>query len=400
MTDHGMLSLAIAGSALLSLCGWVYLLVERGGFWKGEQRLETLQIPDPAVSVDPPEVVAIIPARDEAATIERAVSSLLRQDYAGRFTVVVVDDHSVDGTAEAARQTGDCGRVIVLSAMALPPGWTGKLWAVEQGVAWATRERPDLRYLLITDADIDHHPQSLGRLVAVAGAHRLDLVSLMVRLHCGNAWERVLIPAFVFFFQKLYPFGWVNDRARRTAAAAGGCMLVRASALAAAGGIAPIRDRLIDDCALAERLKGNGAIWLGLTSGTRSVRAYRRLGEIWAMVARTAYTQLGHSFAALTGTVVGMIVLYVVPPMAVAYGLLVADVPALAAGAAAWATMTWMLRPTLTLYGLPAWRGMLLPVAAALFTMMTVDSARRHWLGRGGAWKGRTYGASKMRARG
>lgn len=396
-----MTGTAVTGLALLSLCAWVYLLVGRGGFWKGEQRLEALRIADPTAAVDQPEVVAVIPARDEAATIERAVASLLRQDYEGRFTVVVVDDHSVDGTAEAARRAGgDDGRVVVLAAMALPPGWTGKLWAVEQGVAWATRERPDLRYLLITDADIDHHPQSLGWLVATAEARQLDLVSLMVRLHCASAWERLLIPAFVFFFQKLYPFAWVNDAGRSAAAAAGGCMLVRASALAAGGGIASIRDRLIDDCALAERLKRNGAIWLGLTSGTRSLRAYRRLGEIWAMVARTAYTQLGHSIAALAATVVGMVVLYVVPPVAVAYGVVFSHIPTLAAGALAWATMAWMLRPTLALYGLPARRGVLLPVAAVLFTMMTVDSARRHWLGRGAAWKGRTYRASEeMRVR-
>ncbi|MCW5700037.1 MAG: glycosyltransferase, partial [Rhodospirillales bacterium] len=374
MTDLLLTILAVS-----SLCGWIYLLCLRGGFWRADQWLDAgLRVPG-----TPPEVVAIIPARNEAASIGKAVASLLNQSYRGLVSVVVVDDGSNDDTAKRAIEAGGTGgatgRVSVINGRPLSPGWTGKLWAVQQGVAWCARNRPNLRYLLITDADIVHESHNLSRLVAKAERDHRDLVSLMVHLNCETGWERLLIPAFIFFFQKLYPFSWVNNANSPVAAAAGGCMLVRASALNDAGGIEAIRHHLIDDCALAARIKRQGAIWLGLTRESRSLRRYESLGELWSMVARTAYTQLGYSVANLVATVLGMTTLYLVPPVAVVYGVLAGHPLALAAGGMAWATMAWMLGPTLSLYRLSAWRGALLPVMALLFTLMTIDSARSDW---------------------
>jgi hopene-associated glycosyltransferase HpnB len=366
----------VSVAAALSLIVWLALLFFRGGFWRADQRLDT-DMPEPDAW---PAVVAVIPARNEAATIGRTVASLLGQDYPGAFSVIVVDDNSDDGTAAAA---GVSDRLSVVSGKPLPAGWTGKLWAVHQGLDHVT----DAAFVLLTDADIEHSPHSLRRLVAKAEEGGLDLVSLMVLLRCQRAWERLLIPAFVFFFQKLFPFSRVNDPTRPEAAAAGGCMLVRRAAFERAGGVEAIRDRLIDDCALAAAIKPGGPIWLGLTGDVHSLRSYERLGEIWTMVARTAYEQLRRSPLALIGTVMGMAIIYLVPPLAVASG----EGIAAACGLAAWLLMIAAYRPTLRLYGLPAWYGLMLPVAALLYTLMTVDSARRHRRGRGGAWKGRTY---------
>ena len=363
-------------AAALSLIVWLVLVFFRGGFWRADQRLDP-DTPEPGAW---PAVVAVIPARNEAASIGRAVGSLLGQDYPGEFSVIVVDDDSDDGTAAAA---GVSDRLSVVSGKPLPSGWTGKLWAVHQGL----EHTGDAAFVLLTDADIEHPPQSLRRLVAKAEEGDLDLVSLMVRLRCETAWERLLIPAFVFFFQKLFPFPRVNDPDRPEAAAAGGCMLVRRAALERAGGIEAIRDRLIDDCALAAAIKPGGPIWLGLSGDVRSLRSYQRLGQIWTMVARTAYEQLRRSPLALAGTVIGMAVIYLVPPLAVVGG----DVVARACGLAAWLLMAAAYRPTLRLYGLPPWHGLLLPVAAFFYSLMTIDSARRHWRGQGGAWKGRSY---------
>lgn len=375
--------------AALAAVAWLGLACLRGGFWRADQRLPAVRGEDR----EWPAVAAVIPARNEAAGIGAAVSSLLAQEYPALAAVVVVDDESEDSTAARARDAaGGDARLSICASRPRAAGWTGKLWAVAQGIEQAAAVAPGARYLLLTDADIVHHPDTLKRLVDKAESGGYDLVSLLVLLHCSGFWERLLIPAFVFFFQKLYPFPWVNDPRRRTAAAAGGCMLVRGSALQAAGGIAPIRDRLIDDCALAQRIKRGGPIWLGLSEETRSLRAYRRLGEIWAMVARSAYTQLGHSPAALAGTVSAMVLLYLVPPISAGYGLLTGDGGAAAAGGAGWLMMAALLQPTLALYRLGWWRGALLPAAGVLYTLMTVDSARRHWLGRGGTWKGRGQG--------
>jgi hopene-associated glycosyltransferase HpnB len=379
-----------------ALAGWVYLLVFHGGFWRARPRLEDDIMPPPGAGRGAwPPVVAVVPARDEAETIARSVSSLFSQDYPGPFSVVLVDDHSGDGTAGLARRAAeDVGageRLDVVSSAPLPQGWTGKVWGISQGARRSEALVPDARYLWLTDADIEHHPGELRALVAKAEEHRLDLVSVMVLLSCESFWERLLIPAFIFFFQKLYPFPWVNDPGRRTAGAAGGSMLVRRSALERAGGVAAVRGALIDDCALARRIKNVGPIWLGLSERTRSLRRYDRLSDIWAMVARSAYTQLNHSPVLMIGTVLAMMLLYLVPPAAVLVGALAKNTGAVVIGALAWLVTAAMYRPSLLLYRRPAGAALLLPVAALLYCGMTLESAWRHWRGRDGGWKGRTY---------
>jgi len=379
MLDNGLSIIA-----LLPVAAWIGLIGFRGGFWRADQTLPA----SPPVLAKWPAVVAVIPARNEATTIGVTVRSLLSQDYAGGLNVIVVDDMSDDGTAEAA---GRDRRLTVVRSRPLPAGWTGKLWAVKQGLDAADAGHPEAVYVLFTDADIEHDASSLRCLVGKAERDGLDLVSLMARLRCGGLWERLLIPAFIFFFQMLYPFPWVNQRDREMAAAAGGCMLVRRSALKAVGGVDAIRDRLIDDCALAARVKRQGAIWLGLATGVRSLRRYDALADVWNMVARTAYEQLGNSPSALIGTVIALAVVFVVPPLA-AFGVL-GGWPAVFAGFAVWwGMMPLASAPTLRLYGLsPAW-GATLPLAAFLYALMTVSSALRFWRGHGGAWKGRHYG--------
>jgi len=378
--------------AFAALLGWVWLAVFRGGFWLCDQRLRAYT----AEIERWPEVVAVIPARDEAETIARSIQSLTGQTYPGGLTVVVVDDESQDGTAEVVRQAADPasekGRVEVVSGAPLASGWTGKVWAMRQGIARAEELAPDARYVLLTDADIEHGADSLRQLVARAEKDSFDLVSLMVRLRCDRFWERWLIPAFVFFFQKLYPFPWVNRR--RVAAAAGGCMLVRRTALDRIGGIEAIRDRVIDDCALAAEIAKGGKIWLGLAEASRSIRGYDGLTGIWNMVARTAFVQLNHSVLLLAGTVVGMAMLYLAPPVALIAGGLSGDRGAMAFGAAGWALMTVLYLPMLQYSALGAWRAILLPLVACLYSAMTVSSAFRHYRGRGAAWKGRSYGES------
>jgi hopene-associated glycosyltransferase HpnB len=263
------------------------------------------------------------------------------------------------------------------------------MWAVHTGVALAARRRPDAEYWLLTDADVEHTPGNLRRLVAKARGEGLDLVSLMVRLHCERGWERLLVPAFVYFFQKLYPFPRINDPRSRTAGAAGGCMLVRADALARAGGIEAIRGEIIDDCALGRALKARGRIWVGLGPSEYSFRPYPRLADVWQMVARSAYTQLGHSPALLAGTVLGLLLVYLAPPLLALGWPLHASAAAAGAALAAWALMAWTFLPTLRDYGRSPWLGLALPVAGALYLAMTVDSARRHYRGRGAEWKGR-----------
>lgn len=378
----------------LSLALWLYLLVGRGGFWRAQPRLDDGMAKGGAR----PAVIAVVPARDEADVVGEAVASLLRQDYPGAFAVVLVDDHSRDGTAEAARRAADglgAGeRLTVVAAPPLAPGWTGKLWALATGLERAAALLPEARYLWFTDADIAHDAGNLRRLVGAAEADDRDLVSLMVELSCRRGWERLLIPPFVFFFMKLYPFAWVADPRRPTAAAAGGCVLLRRSALERAGGLAPIRGRLIDDCALARLIKrdgreGPGRIWLGLTTKARSLRNYSGLPGIWRMVARSAYAQLGHSPLLLAGALAGMALAYPVPPI-VALAAPWHQVPAAAGLAvAAWALMSVAFWPTLRLYRLSALRAPSLPAAALAYCAMTVGSALAHARGRGGGWKGR-----------
>ncbi len=373
--------------AAAALAAWAWLLFRRGGFWRADQRL-----PVAARLEDWPEVVAVVPARDEAPYVGRAVASLLAQHYRGRFWVIVVDDASTDGTADAARagaRPAEADRLAVVAAEPRPDGWTGKVWAMAEGVRHATAIAPEARYVWLTDADVAHAPETLARLVALAETDGRDLVSLMVRLQSSGLWERLLIPAFVFFFQMLYPFRWANDpRRRRDAAAAGGSMLVRRVALDRIGGLASLKGALIDDCALARRIKrSDGHIWLGLSAADTSIRPYGGLGGLWKMVARSAYDQLGYSAAALAGTLAGLALVFVVPPLAA----IVAPWPADIIGALAWIAMAVAEAPTLALYRQPRWLGLLLPFAALLYMAMTFDSAWRHWQGAGGAWKGRTH---------
>lgn len=378
---------ALTWAAVFPVVAWIYLLYFRGGFWRADQVLAS----HATDSANQSAVAVVVPARNEATTIARTVSSVLSQDYDGQISAVVVDDGSDDGTAQEAKRAAPNRDVLkVLSGLPLEAGWTGKLWAVSQGVSEAERSMPEAEFLLLTDADIEHPPSILRRLMGKATAGDLDLVSLMVKLRCLSLWERLLIPAFVFFFQKLYPFPWVNDPRRPTAAAAGGCMLVRRSALQRAGGISMIRGELIDDCALARLIADSGGkVWLGLSDESRSLRAYEKLGDIWNMVARTAFVQLRHSALLLIGTVIGMAVIYLAPPVFSVFGVIRGEFAIAALGAVAWTLMSVAFYPTVRFYGLAAPWVLTLPAAAALYSVFTLDSARRHWIGRGGTWKGR-----------
>jgi hopene-associated glycosyltransferase HpnB len=380
-----------AACALASLLAWLCLGLGRSGLWREAPHLG----PAERSAAQPwPTVVAVVPARNEAEFVTATLRSLLAQDYSGTFAIVLVDDHSDDGTRQLAQRiaVGTTRPLEIVGAPPLPAGWSGKLWAVEQGVRLAGQRWPQARYLLLTDADIAHTPDNLARLVAKAEREQLDLVSLMVQLRCASFWERLLVPAFVFFFQMLYPFAAVNQAGRRTAAAAGGCMLVRRRALAQAGGFAAIRGRLIDDVALARAIKhrpGGGRIWLGLGDSARSLRPYHRLGTLWAMVARTADTQLDHSLLLLAATVVGMTLAFAGPVLSVLAWPIHGDAAAAGLGGTAWLAMTAAYRPTVRRYGL-GWVWLLsLPLAALLFLAMTVDSALQHRRGAGGRWKGR-----------
>lgn len=381
-----MLSL-LDGMALLGLVGWAGLMLLRHGFWRADQRLGDPPLPDSL-----PAVTAIVPARNEAATIGATVGSLLAQDYAGTLSLIVVDDSSSDGTAEVARAAADDDRLRIVTAPPLPPGWSGKLWALEQGLCAATAAGETPEFVWFTDADVVHGPGVLGRLVAKAEDEGRDLVSLMIRLRTDSLWEKLIVPAFVFFFQMLYPFPAINRRPSRIAGAAGGCMLVRRTRLEAAGGIGSLRAALIDDCTLAARIRhAGGDLWLGLADDSRSLRAAEGLGPLWRMVKRTAFTQLGYSAWLLLGTVLGLALLFLGPPVALVGGLLRGDLPAAVTGALTLAIMLRIYAPTLRAYSRPAIEGLLLPAVALLYAAMTVHSAIDHWRGRGSAWKGRDY---------
>lgn len=365
-----------------ALTAWLVLVFGRGWFWLERPRPPA---PPPARR---PGVVAVIPARDEAPVIGRAVRSLLAQDYQGLSRVVVVDDGSDDGTAAVARAAGAPDRLTVVAARPPPPGWTGKVWAMAEGLD-ALGGAPDAEYVLLTDADIEHAPDTLAQLVARAEAGGLDLVSLMVRLRCLTVAERALVPAYVFFFQMLYPFAWVRDG--RRAAAAGGCMLVRRGALERIGGIAAIRGALIDDCALARAIKRGGPIWLGLSDRSVSLRGYPRFADVWRLIARSAYAQLRCSPILLAVTVAGMAVIFLAPPLLAVFAAGVAQ----ALGAAAYALMMIAYAPTLARFGRSLAWAPGLPLVALVYLGATIDSARLHHLGRGGAWKGRTHAMAR-----
>jgi len=409
----------LLGIVSLSAMIWVGLLAFWGQFWRADQRLEVGDYPQPKRW---PTVAVVIPARNEAALIGQAVRSHLTQSYPGNLSIVLVDDQSTDGTGAIATQVAKAlekaHALTILPGKSLPAGWTGKLWAMEQGFrslkSSSGKRSPD--YVLFTDADIEHNAKSVRQLITKADAECLDLVSLMVQLRCQSFWEKLLIPAFVFFFQLLYPFAWVNNPSKKTAAAAGGCALIRFSALERINGLQTIRHALIDDCALGAALKEGGPIWLGLSTTTRSFRPYPTLRSIWAMVTRSAYTQLNYSPWLLVGTVLGMMLVYLAPLIGVAVGAglgivsgagqlfpggsyrLEGEIFAVTLGLVGlygWLLMAWAYRPTLQLYGGTALQALALPGIALLYTLMTLDSARQHWLGKGGLWKGRVYRHSR-----
>jgi hopene-associated glycosyltransferase HpnB len=363
---------------LLSLAIWLGLVFAHGGFWLTRER-DTRDLPP--VPARWPAVVAVVPARDEADVIARSIGSLLAQDYQGPFRVLLVDDSSSDGTADIARRLTGRHSLEILTGKPLAPGWTGKLWAVAQGVE---RAGDTPLYLWLTDADIEHAPDTLSTLVARGEVGKLALVSLMAKLRCDSFAERMLIPAFVFFFQMLYPFGRVN-KPTGIGGAAGGCMLVRREALAAGGGIAAIRTALIDDCTLGAMLKRHGRIWLGLTDRSRSIRPYESFGTVAAMISRSAYAQIRYSPVLLAGTLAGLALVYGAPPALALFGSGWARI----GGAVAWALMAISFQPMLAFYRRsPLW-GVALPLIAAFYAGCTLLSAWQHGRGRGGMWKGR-----------
>ncbi|MGW2829781.1 glycosyltransferase [Streptomyces sp. NPDC001286] len=379
---------AIVWTAAVSLAAWLWLLLCQGFFWRTDVRLPRREDPG-----EWPPVCVVVPARDEAAVLPAALPSLLAQDYPGRAEVFLIDDGSSDGTGELARELAAShgGLPLTVGSPGEPPaGWTGKLWAVRHGIGLARARGPE--YLLLTDADIAHEPDSLRELVAAARTGGFDVVSQMARLRVESAWERLVVPAFVYFFAQLYPFRRIGGRRTRTAAAAGGCVLLRADTAERARIPDAIRHAVIDDVALARTVKGGGGhIWLGLAEKVDSVRPYPRLHDLWRMVSRSAYAQLRHNPLLLLGTVAGLLLVYVVPPVALVAGLTVGDLTAAVLGGLAWLVMAGTYVPMLRYYRQPLWLAPLLPFTACLYLLMTVDSAVQHYRGRGAAWKGRTY---------
>ena len=375
--------LTIAGIA--SVLIWIYLLLGRGGFWRVKKHLPPF-LPE---LQKPVRIAVIIPARNEADVIAQSVTSLLNQSSNNSIHIFLVDDGSADGTAgrarRAAAEAGKSPLLTVITGSPLPPGWTGKLWAVQQGVERAREFAPD--FFLLTDADIHHAPDNIATLISIAESRPCDLASFMVRLQCGTMAEKVLIPAFVFFFFKLYPQEWISDLRHRTAGAAGGSILIRPEALDSAGGIAAIRNEIIDDCALARAVKSKGGrLWLGMTETTVSLRPYRTFAEVGRMISRTAFNQLNHSILLLVAAALGLTVMYLLPPLL----LLTHHVAPVALGATAWLLMVVAYLPMVKFYRLnPVWT-LALPLTALFYMAATLHSAIKYWVGRGGEWKGRT----------
>jgi hopene-associated glycosyltransferase HpnB len=405
----GVLGLAIA--CAVSAAAWVYLVAAHGGFWRTGQRLPSR--PRKATSTAGhdqwPAVVAVVPARNEADSLPGTLPALLAQEYPGQFRVFLVDDGSDDGTADVAAELGEKAArdggapLTVVPGRPRPDGWAGKVWAMAQGLVAATSgtsapTTPRPGYVLFTDADIAWAPTALRDLVQAAEDDDRALVSQMALLRAETAWERVIVPAFVYFFAQLYPFRKVGNPRSRTAAAAGGCMLVRTEALERAGGLEPMRGALIDDVALGTLLKRNGnRIWLGLSTDIRSDRPYPSLASLWHMIARSAYVQLRYNPALLAGTLAGLLLLYAVPPAGVIAALIAVGLGGTGAATAVtgiagllgWALMTASYLPMLRFYRLSPLRAPALPLIALLYAAMTADSARRHYSGRAVSWRGR-----------
>jgi hopene-associated glycosyltransferase HpnB len=365
--------------AILALLIWIYLIFAHGMFWQAEPVLPV------AYPVTAPSVAIVIPARDEAPLIEATLRSLLAQDYAGPFRVILVDDNSTDGTGTIARAIG-APNLTVIAGAPRPAGWSGKLWAVSQGIV----EAGTADLVLLTDADIVHEPAHLSSLVTRIERYGLDLVSEMVKLACDSRAERLLVPAFVYFFQLLYPFAWVNNGLKATAAAAGGTILVRQRALRRIGGVESVRGALIDDVALAAAVKKGGRIWLGHAELARSVRPYPAVADIWRMIARTAFVQLRYSVLLLVATTLGMALVWLVPPVAAVFG----HGRAFWCGVAAWMLLSGSYLPTLARFGRSAFWALFLPLIAGFYMAATIGSAVNHFLGAGVAWKGRAYRGS------
>ena len=371
-------------AAICALSIWIYLLLFRGGFWKMSDALPCAM----KTTESAKKVAVIVPARNEADVVGRSVCSLLNQTRVPQIHIFLVDDSSSDGTAEVARACADnagrSGQLTIIAGRPLPPGWSGKLWAVHQGIEHAGAFQPD--FLLLTDADIDHAPGSVVTLLDVAENGPRDLASFMVKLHCETLAERALVPAFVFFFFLLYPPAWISDPRRRTAGAAGGSILIRPAALERAGGIEAIRAEVIDDCALARRVKSSGgSVWLGLATETRSIRPYGNFAEVGKMISRSAFNQLQHSALLLLLALAGLILTYVFPLLLLFSGQPLASL----LGAAAYLLMVSCFLPSVRFYGLNWLWAPALPLIALFYMGATFHSAFKYWGGRGGEWKGR-----------
>jgi hopene-associated glycosyltransferase HpnB len=371
---------------IVTLAIWLHLFFGRGWFWRVKSLdADADRAKPPALF---PKIIAVVPARNVAETIGEAVTSLVSQDYPGVFSIVVVDDHSEDATAAIASRVslehGAEEKVRVVAASALPEGWTGKLWALNEGVVTTAAEAP--AFYWFTDADITHAPGTLRKLVARAKQDNFGLASLMVLLQAKTLPERALIPAFLYFFLMLFPPQWIADEDLSTAGAAGGCILLRREALERIGGLVSIRGEVIDDCALARAVKESGGrVWMGLTRESASLRAYGTFGEIRDLIARTAFTQLRYSTLFLAGTLAGMFLTYLAPVML----LFVHDSTAKLLGLLAWLLMTLSFLRTLRFYRLSAVWAPLLPLTALFYSYATWLSAARYWMGKGGLWKGR-----------
>ena len=373
--------------AAISVITWLILIIFRGQFWRADQYILCAKTPLSSL----PEIVVIVPARNEEETIGHSMLSLLEQDYQGIISIIVINDNSVDNTLEVINSAStECEGVYLINGEETPSNWTGKLWAMDQGVKLAKKQSPNAKYYLFTDSDIFHHPKNLTELVNKAQNENLALVSLMVKLRCIEIWEILLMPAFIFFFQKLYPFSLVNNPEKSVAAAAGGCMLVNCDYLKKAGGLKKIKAAIIDDCALAKLLKQANPIYIGLTQSTKSLRKYQSLSDISRMVSRTAFVQLDYSVLNTFLAIIGMLIIYTIPLISILIGILTEEISLFILAVLGWVMMVYAYIPTLKLYSRPIWEASFLPISALLYSAMMVISAWQYIFGRTPIWKGRS----------